>query len=115
MMRFHLALLMVALAGCSQQPASNSAAVEKRYPLRGEIVSLDAKNQVATIKHENIEGWMDAMTMDFPIRDKADFDRLKPGDRIEGTVIVRDIDYTVAEIRIVEAPPRDEPAERPSK
>ena len=50
-----------------------------------------------------IEGWMGAMTMDYPIRTKEDFAKLHPGDRIDGTVYVQDEDYSVGDIH--RAPP----------
>ena len=33
------------------------------------------QEQSALIKHEKIDDWMEAMTMDFPIKDKAEFDQ----------------------------------------
>lgn len=97
------ALLM---AGCSQpppQPAA-SAAPEVRHQLRGEVVSINRQEKSIRVKHEEIKGWMDAMTMDFPVPDQTELDKLKPGDRITATVLVRDLDYHLAEIR-VEAKP----------
>ena len=88
------ALLLLA-AGCGQ------AQQDKRYDLRGEIVKLDPATQVATIKHEKIGDWMDAMTMDFPVKPKPEFDKLSPGDQITGTVVVRGMDYHVTDIKVV--------------
>jgi Cu/Ag efflux protein CusF len=39
----------------------------RKYPLRGHVIRLDIHRQIATVKHEKIEGWMEAMTMDFPV------------------------------------------------
>jgi Cu/Ag efflux protein CusF len=43
---------------------------------------------------------MEAMTMDFPIRDAAEFSKLSVGDRIEATVFVEDVGFALAEIRV---------------
>lgn len=102
--KFALVLLFFApllLSGCSKP------APERRYSLRGVVVSLDPKAQSATIKHEKIEGWMEAMTMEFPVKDKAEFQKLAVGDRITATVFVRDLSYYIGDIRVVEkAAPR---------
>ena len=50
------------------------------------------------IKHQKIEGWMEAMTMEFPVKDTEYFRSLNSGDRITATVFVRDLDYWVGDI-----------------
>jgi Cu/Ag efflux protein CusF len=62
---------------------------EKTYALRGTIVSLDAQTKTATIKHEKIGDWMEAMTMEFPVRDQAGFAKLRAGENITATVHTR--------------------------
>jgi len=68
------------------------------YRIDGMILKTNSADQTATIKHKAIEGWMGAMTMDYPIRTKEDFSKLHPGDRITGTVYVQDEDYSVGNI-----------------
>ncbi len=96
-----LAAAVLLAAGCGAPPAPQV----KRYALRGEIVSLDPQNKVATVKHEKIEGWMEAMTMDFPVRDDAGWKRLTPGALITATVFVDGMDYHLGEIQVVERKP----------
>jgi protein SCO1/2 len=93
-----LALLM---AGCSQPPTKPAEPTppEERHELRGEVVSIDRQERTIRIKHEEIEGWMEAMTMDFPVQDEVELDKAKPGDRITATVFVRDLDYHVGDIQ----------------
>jgi len=83
----------VALAACSK-PAP------QRYPMKGVVVSLDEKTKSANIKHERIEGWMEAMTMEFPVKDDADWQKLKPGARIQGVVVVTGDSYHLAEVQV---------------
>jgi Cu/Ag efflux protein CusF len=75
-------------------------AEEKKYQLHGVVVRLDQKLQTATIKHGPIEGWMEAMTMEFPVPSKDEFSRLSPGQTISATVFVRDLDYHIGAIQI---------------
>ena len=74
-----------------------------KYRIEGEILKTDPASRTATIKHKAIEGWMCAMTMDYPIRTKEDFAKLHAGDHIDGTVYVQDEDYSVGNVRT--APP----------
>jgi protein SCO1/2 len=97
-----IATVLLVLSGCSK-PA---AAPEKHYTLTGEVVGVDAKLQTASIKHEPIKGWMEeSMTMDYPIRSKAEFAQLHPGDRITATVNVRGMDYDLTDIRKLKPAP----------
>jgi protein SCO1/2 len=96
-MRIVLLLAALLAMSCSRAP---DPVPQERYPLTGEVISVDPKTQTALIKHEEIKGWMDAMTMEFPIKEKAEFEKLKPGDRITGTVFVHDLDYRLGEIQV---------------
>lgn len=75
-------------------------ATEKKYQLKGVIVRLDPKLQTATIKHGPIEGWMEAMTMEFPVPSKEEFRKLSQGQTIRAAVFVRELDYHIGEIQI---------------
>jgi Cu/Ag efflux protein CusF len=84
---------------------AESTAPEERYQLRGEVVSVNRDEQSVRIKHEEIKGWMDAMTMDFPIKEKSEMDKIKPGDQITATVFVNDLKYHVGDIHVLPAKP----------
>jgi len=74
--------------GCSwgDQPPQN----EKRYPIKGVVVSVNQRERTATIKHEDIPGYMQGMTMDFKVKNAVDLQTMKPGDQITGTLVVDD-------------------------
>ena len=91
-------LALASLAGCRH------AAEVKQYTMRGEIVRVDRQAHVALIKHENIESWMKAMTMEYPVKDDAELRTRHDGDRITATVYVRDLDYWIAGIHREAAP-----------
>jgi protein SCO1/2 len=76
--------LALMLAGCAKP------APAKEYQMRGQIVSLDADAHVATIKHDEIKGFMGAMTMGYPVKDTAEFGKLSAGEPITATVYVTD-------------------------
>jgi Cu/Ag efflux protein CusF len=86
--RFSVVLALLA-AGCARKPDGPL----ERYPLKGEIVRLDARSKVATIKHEKIEGFMEAMTMDFPVKDDAGFAKLQLGVKLTASLVRRPSDY----------------------
>lgn len=86
--------LMVTLSSCRTSPSPPI----REYQLVGEVVRLDVVHRVATIKHQAIKGWMEAMTMEYPVRDKSEFAKLHVGDRITATVFVQDMDYWVGRI-----------------
>ena len=94
-------LLTVLLAGCAAKPEP------KRYAIHGVVKQLDPSAKLATIRHGKIGDWMEAMTMEFPVKPEAEFQKLHVGDTIDGTVVVADEKYYVTEIKV--APPEAAP------
>ncbi len=91
------ALALVLAAGCHMTTENTAPVV--RHPIHGVIVSLDAGSKTATIKHGDIPGFMDAMTMEFPVKDGREYAGLRNGETIDATVFVQDTDYWVGEIK----------------
>jgi Cu/Ag efflux protein CusF len=92
-------LLAIALCACKDKSASNSPI--KQYKLDGVIVSLNPQGHIANIDARKVEGWMDAMTMDYPVKDAAGFDTLHVGDHITATLYAQDLNYWLGEIHHV--------------
>jgi protein SCO1/2 len=94
-----LVSLLVFTIACSHK--SEDAGPVNQYELRGVVVRLYAPKRIAIIKHQKIEGWMDAMTMEFPVKDQSDFDKLQPGLAITAKVFSRpsDYEYWIAEVK----------------
>jgi len=68
-------------------PAASANA--KRYPLRGVITASNPQKSEITVAHEEIPGYMAAMTMAYTVRDDPGVIAiLRPGDRIEATLVV---------------------------
>lgn len=59
----------------------------KRYELKGKVVKVEKAQKLIEVDHEKIEGFMDAMTMPFAVKDDANFDKLQVGDQITATLI----------------------------
>jgi protein SCO1/2 len=73
-------------AAAAANAASSATAAEKRYPLRGEIVSVDTARKILVVKHEAIEGYMPGMTMEFDVS-AGDIAVAKAGQRIRAEMI----------------------------
>jgi len=99
-----LLLAAVLLIGCSQKPAPKPPI---EYQMRGEVIRVDPSAQLATIKGEEIQGWMPAMTMEYPVKNKQEFQKLKAGEQIQAKVLVQGSDYWLADVS--EAPPAPAP------
>lgn len=82
-----LTLLCCALfTACQSKPQP----VGKRYELKGTVVSVDKAHSSAVISHEEIKGYMEAMTMSYDLKDAWPLDVMKPGDQIQATLVVTD-------------------------
>jgi len=95
--RVWLAVLVLALAGCG----SREQVPPKRYAMQGDIKALDPVSKTATINAGKIGDWMEAMTMEYPVKPENQFTKLHVGDHIEATVVVNDLKYYVTDVRVV--------------
>ena len=102
-MRLRVACLFLVLAGCQKSTVDVKEEAKDetlhRYALHGEVLRLDPQGKIAAIKHQKIGDWMEAMTMEFPVKDQADFNKLREGEKISGTVFVQGTTYWVGEIQ----------------
>lgn len=81
--------------GCSHQ----SGNAGRRFHLTGEVKSLDAKEHTAQIDAAAIPNYMEAMTMDYPVKSAADFNQLHVGEHIDATLNVHNDDtYDLSDI-----------------
>jgi protein SCO1/2 len=104
-----ITLIIFGVSACSVG-SSNSAPVAsanaKRYPMKGQVVSVDRDQKRAKIHHEEIEGFMEAMTMDFPIHSDWIWNELQPGSEIRAELVVdstADEPYWLENIGIIAA------------
>ena len=86
---FLIPFLCVASMALACRP--RRSANEKRYELRGKVVAVEKVDSTVTIAHEDIVGYMPAMTMPFKIKDNASLEILAPGDQVSATLVVDDV------------------------
>jgi protein SCO1/2 len=60
----------------------------QEYELRGQVLAVDSDRQQITVKHEDIQGFMPAMTMPFRVRDRDALAARVPGELIRATLVV---------------------------
>jgi protein SCO1 len=78
-----LPLLLLA-AACARTPAP------RQYPLTGQILVVKPEGTELVVRHDEIVGFMPAMTMPFRVKDPALARGKAPGDLIRATLMVTD-------------------------
>ena len=100
--RFLPLLLLAALAApaCKREAPPAGA---QRYPIKGKVVEVDVANRKVTIAHEDIPGFMPAMTMPFVVleKDAALLSRVGPGDEVTATLVAPDSRYWLEDLVVV--------------
>jgi len=105
---FRLAALLVVLvaSGCSRGGSGGQAkgagadvdSAERRYPLTGEIVRAEPERNVLVVRHDDIEGLMPAMTMEFKAA-AGDVALAQPGQRIRAELVApKDGDFRLEKV-----------------
>ena len=61
---------------------------EKRYDLKGKVLVVEPDKHLVTVSHEDIKGYMPAMTMPFTVPSDSDLKILAPDDLITATLVV---------------------------
>lgn len=103
-MRWALAAaLLLTVIGCAKAPPPKpvSEPGEKLYVLHGTIVSRDAGENSLRINHEAIPGFMEAMTMDYPLRGATVTQVPPDGSKVEARLHVHEEKYWVTDVKKV--------------
>lgn len=92
MRKVALVAAMLFVAACAKQKAEKplSEAGETLYVLRGVVIGRDAADNTLRVDHEQIPGYMEAMTMDYPVRGAAVASLPPDKSRIEAKLHVRE-------------------------
>jgi protein SCO1/2 len=94
-------LVILFLSSACQKTETPKGEV-KTYPLKGVVVSFDKTKKSIKIKHEAVQNYMEAMTMDFPVRNEDwVFDELQPNAQIQADLKVDDNGYWIEKIGII--------------
>ena len=105
--------LCTGLTACSSPPEQSGAPApaaaqsqqgqQKRFDLKGKVVSIDKANKRLTVDHEAIPGFMGAMAMPYPVKDERLLSNLSPGDQVTAKVVSSGGDFWLEEIATVHA------------
>lgn len=79
-------LFLAALAGS----ACDRRSEPRQYEVRGQILGVDADRREVLVDHEDIAGFMPAMTMSYKVRDPQLLADKKPGDLFTATLVVEE-------------------------
>jgi hypothetical protein len=94
-----LFLVALACACAKEKPRPVSEPGEKLHAIRGAIVSRNTGDNSLRLNHGAVAGFMEAMTMDFPVRG-ADVKALPAdGSRIEAKLHVTDRAYWITDVK----------------
>src|SRR5262245_31235755 len=94
-----VAVGILSAAGCGRRPDSadapllpakkeDSGTKVQEYKLVGLVKGVDRGAKEVTIRHEEIPGFMAAMTMPFHVDDPATLEEVQVGDEVEGKLRV---------------------------
>jgi protein SCO1 len=90
-------------AGCRREPAART------YELTGQVLAVKPETREILVKHEDIPGFMPAMTMPYVVKDVALLRERAPGDLITATLVVEaTLGYLTAITKTGSAPIPDE-------
>jgi protein SCO1/2 len=95
--------LALAVAACSKAPA------QRTFTLQGQVQSLDAPRKLVIVKHEEITGFMPAMTMPYEAAEAKALDGLAPGDLINAKLVVFSNGAHLIDIKKVGTAPLEKP------
>jgi len=110
-MRTHIVFSVCAALAVS---AACSRSVERRYTLQGQVLAVASDHLQATIKHEEIPGFMAAMTMPYKVKDPGELAGLTPGDLITATLVVANYEGYLVDVRKVGSAPLEKPSGSPA-
>ena len=104
---FLAAALALGLIGCKPAASatatggSSAAETPREYSVRGVVRRVEPERRSVVVKHEEIPGFMPAMTMPFDVKEPKELNGLKPGDQISFRMLVTTNDGWIDRIQVV--------------
>ena len=104
---FMAAALALGLVGCKPAASatatggSSAAETPREYSVRGVVRRVEPERRSVVVKHEEIPGFMPAMTMPFDVKEPKELNGLKPGDQISFRMLVTTNDGWIDRIQVV--------------
>lgn len=118
---FGLAALAAVFVGCDRQPrivttaraASTNSAPRQVFQVKGTVVEVQAADKSVEIQHEDIPGYMKAMTMPFDVKNTNELTGLGAGDKVTFQMIVLTNDAWIENIRVTQKSVKGAPTRGP--
>ena len=73
----------------------------RTFAVKGEVTALDPAHGTVTIAHEEIQGFMMAMTMPFKVKDSSLLAGVGVGDSITGTLNVSKTESWIGTLKVI--------------
>ena len=99
--RGRISVLVLSSLVCLNVACQHHSAKAKRYQLQGIVVSLDRVKAEIVVNHQEIPGYMAAMTMPYAVRDDRALASLSPGDEITADVVVEQSNVWLEKVAVV--------------
>jgi protein SCO1/2 len=80
-------LLLLIASACSRTPPP-----PKQFELTGQILAIQPERSEVLVKHDDIKGFMPAMTMPYKVQDGSLLAGKEPGDLIRATLVVGEVE-----------------------
>jgi protein SCO1 len=112
----NFAVLLIALLVITFGCKSKESVPARNFDFRGKVVSVDKDKSEVMVAHDEIKGYMAAMTMSFKVKDRWALDVVKPGDQLTATLTVADDAYleNISVTQSTGEPPSSGTAHEPS-
>ena len=95
-------LLMLLTAGACSRGASGD---RREYTLQGQVLSVQPDQKQAVIRHEEIKGFMPAMTMPYDVKTPRNIEGVIAGDLMTATLVVEPTKAYLREVKKVGTAP----------
>src|SRR5437016_4268342 len=105
------ALTVALVTSCRRSPDNSTTQPEKAstnqrtFQVKGVVIELKPKQNTVKIRHEEIPGYMQAMTMEFDVKNTNELGGLEPGNSVSFRMIVSDKEGWIDQIRKLSSVP----------
>jgi protein SCO1/2 len=99
-------ILLITLAFAA---ACGNKSDERSFTLQGQVLSIDQAHKSVTVKHEEIKGFMPAMTMPYEVQGVKALNGIAPGDLINATLVVFSNGAHLTSVKKVGSAPLEKP------
>src|SRR4051812_33374782 len=97
---------IVLIAGCGAQVTKEAAKAPepvRTFRVVGIVRKVEPDEKSVTIRHEEIPGFMAAMTMPFHVEDREALDSVQVGDKVAATLKVQGSHSELTDLEVTEA------------